>query len=107
MTRPKPLWKADSQKDRLAELTAQSGDSAKNHSLRRDVRSLGTLLGRVLVEQVGPDLFNTVEQLRRLMIRHRERVVHSDAAAAYGELVAQSQAMISEMDRTRAYQVTK
>jgi phosphoenolpyruvate carboxylase len=107
MTRPKPLWKADSQKDRLAELTAQSGDSAKDHSLRRDVRSLGTLLGRVLVEQVGPELFNTVEELRRLMIRHRERVVHSDAAAAHGELVARSQAMISEMDLTRAYQVTK
>jgi hypothetical protein len=54
MTRPKPLWKAENQKKRLAELAAQSDDSAKDHALRRDVRSLGALLGRVLVEQVGP-----------------------------------------------------
>ncbi|MGA3351474.1 MAG: hypothetical protein ABSC33_20790, partial [Candidatus Sulfotelmatobacter sp.] len=74
MTQPKPLWKADDQRSRLSELTAQSDDSVKDHPLRRDVRSLGALLGRVLVEQVGPELFDTVEQLRRLMIRHRERV---------------------------------
>src|ERR1700735_3674988 len=107
MTRAKPLWKADSQKDRLSELTAQSGDSAKARSLRRDVRSLGALLGRVLVEQVGPELFNTVEELRRLTIRHRERVAHSPSAAAHGELMASAQAMISRMDLDRAYQVTK
>jgi phosphoenolpyruvate carboxylase len=107
MTRPKPLWKADDQKARLAELTAQSDDYAKDHSLRRDVRSLGALLGRVLVEQVGPELFNTVEELRRLMIRHRERVAHSSAAGAHGKLMAKAQAMISEMDLARAYQVTK
>ena len=69
MNRPKPLWKADDQKARLSELTAQSDDSAKDHALRRDVRSLGALLGRGLVEQVGPELFNTVEELRRIMIR--------------------------------------
>jgi len=107
MTRPKPLWKADDQNARLSELTAQSDDSAKDHSLRRDVRSLGALLGRVLVEQVGPELFNAVEELRRLMIRHRERVAHSPAAGAHGELMASAQAMISEMDLTRAYQVAK
>jgi phosphoenolpyruvate carboxylase len=74
MTRSKPLWKADDQKDRLSELTAQSEDSVKDHALRRDVRSLGALLGRVLVEQAGQDLFDAVEELRKLMIRHRERV---------------------------------
>src|ERR1035438_6801705 len=107
MTRPKPLWKADDQKVRLSELTARSDDSAKDHALRRDVRSLGALLGRVLVEQVGPELFDTVEELRRLTIRHRERVAHSSAAGAHGELMTRAQAMISEMDLTRAYQVTK
>jgi phosphoenolpyruvate carboxylase len=107
MTRAKPLWKADSQKDRLSELTAQSGDSAKDRSLRRDVRSLGALLGRVLVEQVGPELFDTVEELRRLMIRHRERVARSPAGGAHGELMASAQAKISQMDLSRAYQVTK
>jgi phosphoenolpyruvate carboxylase len=109
--RPKPLWKADDQKARLSELTAQSDDSAKDHPLRRDVRSLGELLGRVLVEQVGQDLFDTVEELRRLTIQHRERVRQNYArpgrAGARGELMARAQAMISEMDLTRAYQVTK
>ncbi|HZW81497.1 MAG TPA: phosphoenolpyruvate carboxylase, partial [Candidatus Deferrimicrobiaceae bacterium] len=75
--------------------------------MRRDVRSLGALLGRVLVEQVGPELFDTVEELRRLMIRHRERVAHSPVAAAHGELMASAQAMISKMDMARAHQVTK
>ena len=107
MTRPKPLWKADNQKNRLSELAAQSDDSAKDHALRRDVRSLGALLGRVLVEQVGPELFNTVEELRNLMIRHRERVAHSPAAASHGELMASAQTMISKMDTERAHQVTK
>ncbi|MGO8794691.1 MAG: phosphoenolpyruvate carboxylase [Candidatus Sulfotelmatobacter sp.] len=107
MIRQKPLWKADDQKSRLSELTARSDDSAKDHALRRDVRSLGTLLGRVLVEQVGEDLFDTVEELRQLMIRHRQRVAHSAAARVHGELVARAQAMISQMDLPRAYQVTK
>jgi phosphoenolpyruvate carboxylase len=107
MTQSKPLWKADDQKSRLSELTASSDDSAKDHSLRRDVRSLGALLGRVLVEQVDQELFDTVEELRRLTIRHRERVAHSAAAGAHGELMAKAQAMISKMDLTRAYQVTK
>src|SRR5580693_3829353 len=101
MSRSKPLWKADDQKARLSELTASSDDSAKDHSLRRDVRSLGALLGRVLVEQVDQELFDTVEELRRLMIRHRERVAHSAAAGARSELMAKAQAMISRMELTR------
>jgi phosphoenolpyruvate carboxylase len=104
MARSKPLWNADDQKARLSELTARSDDSAKDRSLRRDVRSLGALLGRVLVEQSGPELFDTVEELRQLMIRHRERVRRVNAA---DELMARAQRMISQMDMARAYQVTK
>ncbi len=104
MSRIKPLWNADEQKARLAELTARSDDSAKDRSLRRDVRSLGALLGRVLVEQAGKELFDTVEELRGLMIRHRERVRGSNSA---GELMARAEATISGMDLARAYQVTK
>jgi len=44
------LWGAKDQAARLAELTASTDDRAKEHPLRRDFRSLGTLLGRVLVE---------------------------------------------------------
>ena len=103
----KPLWKPDNQATRLAELIAASDDPAKDHPLRRDVRSLGVLLGQVLVEQAGQELFETVEQLRRLMIEHRRRVQRHATTAACSELMARAQAMISKMDVATAYQVTK
>ena len=67
-----PLWGAANQAERLAELSAKTSDANKEAPLRRDVRSLGMLLGRVLTEQAGPELFDTVERLRRLLIQHRE-----------------------------------
>ena len=48
-----PLWSSDDQQARLAELAAGTADPSKEAPLRRDVRSLGTLLGTVLVEQSG------------------------------------------------------
>ncbi len=50
------LWNPESWSQRLAELEAQSGD-LKEAPLRRDVRSLGMLLGEVLREQAGDELF--------------------------------------------------
>ncbi len=64
-----PLWEQSAQAARLSELTADSSDAAKELPLRRDVRSLGILLGRVLVEQEGRDFFEVVEQLRQLLIQ--------------------------------------
>jgi len=61
------LWSAggsnDDQRSRLTELTASTTDPAKDFPLRRDVRSLGILLGRVLVEQCGQSLLGVVEEL--------------------------------------------
>jgi phosphoenolpyruvate carboxylase len=65
------LWNPESWSQRLAELEAQSGD-LKEAPLRRDVRSLGTLLGGVLREQAGEDLFAHVEALRQGTIRRRD-----------------------------------
>jgi phosphoenolpyruvate carboxylase len=65
------LWNPDSWTQRLAELEAQSGD-LKEAPLRRDVRSLGILLGEVLREQAGDDLFAHVEALRQGTIRRRD-----------------------------------
>src|SRR3981081_631880 len=76
-----PLWSAEDQCSRLAELTASTDEPLKEAPLRRDVRSLGILLGRVLVEQVGEQLLETVEQLRRLLISYREES-REDAAIA-------------------------
>lgn len=65
------LWKPESWSLRLAELEARSGD-LKEAPLRRDVRSLGTLLGEVLREQAGEALFAQVEALRQGTIRRRD-----------------------------------
>jgi phosphoenolpyruvate carboxylase len=65
------MWNPESWSQRLAELEAQSGD-LKEAPLRRDVRSLGMLLGEVLREQAGDDLFAHVEALRQGTIRRRD-----------------------------------
>ena len=104
---PKPQWNVDDQQSRLAELTAPSDEPAKDHPLRRDVRSLGAILGQVLVEQAGQELFASVEELRRLLIEHRESVRRSPEQASSSELMRKAQEIVSKMDLSRAYQVTK
>ena len=105
--KPKPLWKADDQHARLAELIAHSDEPAKDNPLRRDVRSLGAILGQVLVEQSGQDLFESVEELRRLLIEHRETARQRPEQASSSELMLKAQEIVSRMDLARAYQVTK
>jgi phosphoenolpyruvate carboxylase len=75
------LWNPESWAQRLAELEAQSGE-LKEAPLRRDVRSLGTLLGVVLREQAGDELFAQVEALRQGTIRRRDAEVHGNAELA-------------------------
>ena len=80
------LWNPESWALRLAELEAQAGE-LKEAPLRRDVRSLGTLLGEVLREQAGTDLFAYVEALRQGTIRRRDeeaRGRHEEAARHAG-----------------------
>jgi phosphoenolpyruvate carboxylase len=71
------LWSTPNWSQRLAELQAPTGD-LKEVPLRRDVRSLGMLLGEVLREQAGVPVFEAVEELRQTAIAHRE----ADAAVA-------------------------
>src|SRR5262245_22136913 len=75
MPHDEPLWHVQDQHERLQELLGVSAD-LKEQPLRRDVRSLGYLLGRVLREQEGIELFETVETLRKTCIAAR-----GDAAA--------------------------
>jgi phosphoenolpyruvate carboxylase len=83
------LWTPVSWSDRLAELEASSGER-KEAPLRRDIRSLGTLLGQVLREQggeaLGGSLFEAVEGLRRTAIARREAEAAGDVAAARKDL---------------------
>jgi phosphoenolpyruvate carboxylase len=64
------LWRAPDQHQRLNEL-AGIPPERKEEPLRRDVRSLGRVLGNVIREQEGEPLFQNVETLRKLSIAHR------------------------------------
>src|SRR5271169_5699679 len=106
MERNAPLWSAPSQPERLAELTARTAEAIKEAPLRRDVRSLGVLLGRVLVEQAGQSLFDTVEWLRRLLIQHREQAARA-ASDEIDSLLQHAKAAVAALDIATAYRVTK
>jgi phosphoenolpyruvate carboxylase len=100
----KPLWAPEDQAARLAELTAATEDRAKEAPLRRDVRSLGVLLGRVLVDQAGEPLFKSVEQLRRLLIEARARSAHPDTGA---EEMGQARKIVAGLGIAEAHRVAK
>jgi phosphoenolpyruvate carboxylase len=72
------LWRVDDQNRRLAELLGVLPEY-REEPLRRDVRSLGRLLGTVIREQEGSAFFETVETVRKLSIADR-------AGAASGEI---------------------
>ncbi len=101
------LWQPPRWSDRLAELEARSGE-LKQVPLRRDVRSLGALLGQVLREQAGEALFATVEALRRIAIARREAEAAGDAAAAQQHLErAQQLTREAAADPQRAYELAR
>jgi len=75
------LWNPENWSQRLAELEAQTGE-LKEAPLRRDVRSLGMLLGEVLREQAGEELFDQVEALRQGTIRRRDAEAHGQSEEA-------------------------
>src|SRR2546421_5321074 len=104
------LWMVDDQAARLAELVSQGGD-AKEAPLRRDVRSLGRLLGEVLKEQVGNELFAAVEELRSLLIQHREvraqRAASGAEPADEDQLIARAQQIVSRLTIAEAHRMSK
>ena len=103
-----PLWHGEDQPGRLAELTADTAAPIKEQPLRRDVRFLGMLLGRVLVEQEGEAFFNTVERLRRLLIQHREQVPDGQARARFDHtLMSEAGDLIAGLSVDDAYRITK
>ncbi|MEK6397395.1 MAG: phosphoenolpyruvate carboxylase, partial [Terriglobus sp.] len=99
------LWQAKNWNERLAELQATEAE-VKEAPLRRDVRSLGTLLGEVLREQVGDDLFEQVETLRRLAAERREAEFNGDTAKAKSAL-QQALLIVHQLPVDRAYQLAR
>src|SRR6185436_3335565 len=101
------LWNVDDQAARLAELTSQDPD-VKEAPLRRDVRSLGRLLGEVLKEQVGDNLFSAVEELRLLLIEHRE--LHAQPGhdvENVQRLIERAERIVGRLDVAEAHQMAK
>ncbi len=100
-------WQPVRWSDRLAELEAHTSE-LKQAPLRRDIRSLGALLGQVLREQAGDELFATVEKLRRIAIGRREAEAAGDTRAAQ-EALEQAQALTREAsaDPERAYKLAR
>jgi len=99
------LWSPESWSQRLAELEARSGE-LKEAPLRRDVRSLGTLLGEVLREQAGEDLFAHVEALRQGTIRRRDAEArgNEDEAERHG---AKALELVHSLPAERALLLTR
>jgi len=99
------LWNPGSWSQRLAELEAQSGE-LKEAPLRRDVRSLGMLLGEVLREQAGDDLFAQVEALRQGTIKRRDAEAHGSEDEA-GRQAETALAFVHSLSVERAILLTR
>jgi phosphoenolpyruvate carboxylase len=99
------LWKPENWPSRLEELEAREGD-LKEAPLRRDVRSLGMLLGDVLREQAGERLFHLEEDLRQLSIERREAAAKGETGRAE-KLLKDQMARVDDLDLPDAYQLTR
>jgi phosphoenolpyruvate carboxylase len=99
------LWETEDRHARLAELTADAGEE-KVAPLKRDVRSLGRLLGEVLKEQAGVAVFDAEETLRDLTTRQRKAARDGDASAEEA-LMAEAEALVGRVSLAEAYHLTK
>ncbi len=100
------LWKPENWSVRLAELEARTGD-IKEAPLRRDVRSLGMLLGQVLREQAGDQLFAEVEELRQIAIRRREAQDGADPQSEAAQPFATALGSVHSLDLVQAYRLAR
>ncbi|HEX7959518.1 MAG TPA: phosphoenolpyruvate carboxylase, partial [Terriglobales bacterium] len=107
-----PLWAAADQQQRLEELTTDHA-GRKDLPLRRDVRSLGKLLGDTVGEQGGRELLDAIEELRTMAIARREPDSWSDDSSAPErarspqQIAAHARQTISKLSLQRAYQIAK
>src|SRR4051812_14870795 len=99
------LWEAEDQRARLSELTARAGEE-KVAPLKRDVRSLGRLLGEVLKEQAGISVFDAEEALRDLTTRQRKAARDGDGAAQEA-LMAEAEVLVGRVSVEEAHHLTK
>jgi phosphoenolpyruvate carboxylase len=100
-------WTPTNWPQRLAELQASTGE-LKEAPLRRDVRSLGMLLGEVLREQAGDSLYDAVEALRRTAIARREAETpqNKDASSTNAHL-QEALDRVHPLDLATAYRLAR
>ncbi|UFS71953.1 phosphoenolpyruvate carboxylase [Geomonas sp. RF6] len=103
-------WLVEDQRERLDELVSPD-PSINEKPLKRDVRSLGMLLGTVIREQAGMAVYETEEELRQLAIRHRMlEDEHAPSASETGEereLLTRMIEVVGSLPLEDAYQVVK
>src|SRR3954467_2222199 len=90
-----PLWHADDQHRRLEELLGVAPD-CREEPLRRDVRSLGRLLGLVIREQEGDEFFEIVESIRKLSISDRAGTSPGGIRELLGKISTKDSAKIAK-----------
>jgi phosphoenolpyruvate carboxylase len=103
-------WGTDDQIERLRELiTDEPGE--KEAPLRRDVRSLGQVLGQVMREQQGREFFDKVERVRALVIAHRELHINQpvDPTTPVGEdaPLGRAHALLEQLPIEQAYHLAR
>ncbi len=105
-----PYWMTGNQKQRLEELICYNPE-LKDVALRRDVRSLGMLLGEVIREQAGLDVYEAEEELRQLAIRYRQlnngQVEAGASASTEQELRERIVEIVRGMDESVSHQIVK
>jgi phosphoenolpyruvate carboxylase len=107
------LWSPPNWPQRLAELQAPTGE-LKEAPLRRDVRSLGMLLGDVLREQAGVPVYEAVEELRQTAIAYREgpagvaaRALSSKPRATPPDPLQHALHRVEALNEASAYQLAR
>ncbi|MCM0081836.1 phosphoenolpyruvate carboxylase [Geomonas sp. Red32] len=104
------FWLSRDQQGRLREIIGADPEQ-KDLPLKRDVRSLGMLLGEVIREQAGLSVYDTEEELRLLAIRHRQLKAGRDETDPESpeelELKERMVEIIGGLSEEDAYQVVK
>ena len=103
-------WTPEDQFERLRELISDQ-PGQKEAALRRDVRSLGQILGLVLREQRGQEFYDTVEQVRGLAITHRDQHVDQPVDPATpvdsSSPLGRAQSLIAQLPLLQAYHLAR
>ena len=104
------FWRLPDQAKKLAELTSDDPHD-KELPLRRDVRSLGKLLGEAIREQAGQAIYDLEEQLRQAAIQQhgtgKGPEEEPDGQLPERPLLQEAVSVITSLSETESYQITK